>query len=105
MTGNAVESELEKGVFLAMSQGNWGFDTKQIRAGYDADLILLDFDRPNLIPCHSVYDNLVYSAHGSDVVMNMARGRVIYRNGAFFTIDLERVKQEIAAYAIPKLFG
>lgn len=77
----------------------------RIEAGWDADLILLDFDRPNLIPCHSVYDNLVYSARGCDVVMNMTRGRVIYRNGTFFTIDLEKVKREVAAYAVPKLFG
>ncbi len=82
-----------------------GRKTGQIRVGWDADLILLDFDRPNLIPCHSVYDNLAYSARGCDVVMNMTRGRVIYRNGTFFTIDLEKVKHEGAADAVPKLFG
>lgn len=79
--------------------------TGQIRAGCDADLILVDFDRPNLIPCHSVYDNLVFSARGCDVSMNMARGRVIYRNGDFLTLDLDRVKREVAEYAVPKIFG
>jgi 5-methylthioadenosine/S-adenosylhomocysteine deaminase len=82
-----------------------GRKTGCLRAGYDADLILVDFDRPNLIPCHSIYDNLVYSAHGCDVVMNMARGKVIYRNGDFLTIDLDRVKREVAEYAVPKIFG
>ena len=38
--------------------------------------------------------NLVYAAHGCDVVMNMCRGKVIYRNGDFLTIDIERVKRE-----------
>lgn len=82
-----------------------GRKTGQIRAGYGADLILVDFNQPNLIPCHSVYDNLVYSVHACDVVMNMARGKVIYRNGDFLTIDLDRVKREVAEYAVPKIFG
>jgi len=78
--------------------------TGKIEAGYVADLILVDFDRPHLTPCHDVISNLVYAAHGSDVVMNMARGKVIYQNGTFMTIDLERVKREVADYAMPLLF-
>ena len=56
-------------------------------------------------PCHSVLSNLAYAAHGSDVVMNMARGKVIYQDGEFKTIDLERVKREMADYALPLLFS
>jgi len=89
----------------ANGAGALGRKTGQIRAGYDADLILVDFNRPNLIPCHSIYDSLVYSAHGSDVAMNMARGKVIYKNGDFFTIDLDRVRHEVTEYAVPKIFG
>ena len=37
--------------------------------------------------------------------MNMARGRVIYKDGDFLTIDLEQVKREVANYAVPLLFG
>ena len=50
-------------------------------------------------------ENLVYAAQSSDVTMNMARGRVIYQNGEFLTIDLERVKKEVYQYAIPLIFG
>ena len=82
-----------------------GRKTGVIAPGYAADLILVDFDRPNLIPCHSVTDNLIYSATGRDVVMNMARGRVIYKDGTFFTLDLEQIKAEVASYAMPLLFG
>ena len=81
-----------------------GRKTGVIEAGYTADLILVDFSHLNLTPCHSVLSNLAYAAHGSDVVMNMARGRVIYRDGEFFTIDLERVRREVADYALPLLF-
>ena len=64
----------------------------------------MDFSRLNLTPCHSVISNLAYAAHGSDVVMNMARGKVIYEDGEFLTIDLERVRREVADYALPLLF-
>ena len=79
-------------------------NTGRIAAGCTADLILVDFDVPNLIPCHDAAENLVYSATGANVVMNMARGRVIYRNGEFLTLDLERIKDEVRRYALPLIF-
>ncbi len=81
-----------------------GRDTGRIEAGRTADLILVDFDAPNLIPCHDEAEDLAFSAHGSNVVMNMARGRVIYQNGAFLTLDLEKIKAEVKRYALPLLF-
>lgn len=82
-----------------------GRQTGRIAPGYLADLILVDFTRPHLTPCHSVMDNLVYAAHGSDVVMNMARGKIIYKDGTFLTLDLEKIQAEVKSYALPRLFG
>ena len=82
-----------------------GRKTGQIAPGYTADLILVDFSAPNLTPCHDVAENLVYAAHGSNVDMNMARGKVIYDKGEFFTLDLERIRYEVERYALPLLFG
>ena len=81
-----------------------GRNTGRIEAGRAADLILVDFDAPNLIPCHDPAENLVFSAHGANVCMNMARGRIIYQNGAFLTLDLDRIKAEVKQYALPLLF-
>jgi len=81
-----------------------GRNTGRIEAGRVADLILVDFDAPNLIPCHDEAENLVFSAHGSNVWMNMARGRVIYKNGDFLTLDLPRIKAEVRQYALPLIF-
>ena len=81
-----------------------GRRTGVIAQGYTADLILVDFSRLNLTPCHSVLSNLAYAAHGCDVRMNMARGKVIYQDGDFRTIDIDRVKREVADYALPLLF-
>jgi 5-methylthioadenosine/S-adenosylhomocysteine deaminase len=80
-------------------------DTGRIAPGNIADLILVDLTAPNMTPCHDVTENLVYSAHGSNVVMNMARGKVIYQNGAFLTLDLERIQAEVRQYALPLVFG
>ena len=82
-----------------------GRNTGVIAPGKDADLILVDFTHPNLIPCHDVEENLVFSARGSDVVMNMARGKVIYENGTFLTLDLERIRRQLEGYALPHIFG
>ena len=77
----------------------------RIASGLDADLILVDFDKPHLTPCHNPVSNLVYAARGSDVCMTLVRGRVLYENGEFTTIDWERVKRELADYAVDKVAG
>ncbi len=77
----------------------------RIKVGCEADLILVNFDTPNNFPCHDVIENLVYASRGCDVSMNMARGKVIYKDGEYFTIDLEQVKHEVTNYALPLIFG
>lgn len=79
-------------------------DTGALIPGYQADLIALDFDQPHLTPCHDAMENLVYSARGSDVVLNMVRGKILYRNGFFSTIDMDRMKYHLKD-ALPVLFG
>jgi 5-methylthioadenosine/S-adenosylhomocysteine deaminase len=79
-------------------------DAGRVAPGFVADLILVGFSAPNLTPCHDPVENLVFSAHPSNVVMNMARGQVIYENGEFFTLDLEKIRDEIETYALPHVF-
>ena len=80
-------------------------NTGVVAPGKVADLILVDFNRPNLVPCHDVEENLVFSARGGDVSMNMARGKIIYEKGEFFTLDLEKIRSEVEHYALPLIFG
>ena len=75
-----------------------------LQVGMDADLILVDFTAPHLMPCHNVLNGLVFSAKGGDVAMTMVRGKVLYQNGKFPTIDLSAVVEELVNEAIPKLF-
>ena len=77
----------------------------QIAVGMDADLILLDFNQPHLIPCHNLLSNLVYAASGHDVALTMVRGKILYCAGKYPTIDLNAVAQELHDYAIPTVFS
>ena len=75
-----------------------------IEVGMDADIALVDFSAPHLMPCHNVLNGLVCSAKGGDVAMTMVRGNILYQNGQFSTINLQEVVEELTTYAIPKLF-
>ncbi|MCI6012991.1 MAG: amidohydrolase [Firmicutes bacterium] len=77
----------------AESQGR--SDCGRIAEGCRADLIVLDIDQPNMHPVHNMVNNLVYSASGSDIVLTMADGKVLYRDGEYMTIDLERTLFEV----------
>ena len=74
-----------------------------LKEGMDADIVLVDFSAPHLMPCHDVMNGLVFCAKGGDVAMTMVRGKILYQNGQFPTIDLPFVVQEIMNYAIPRL--
>ena len=76
-----------------------------IKEGLDADLILLDFTAPHLMPCHDVTSHLVYAASGHDVCMTMVRGKILYANGKWTTIDLDAVVRDLAEHAMPTVFG
>lgn len=76
-----------------------------IKLGLDADLILLDFTQPHLMPCHNVMSHLAYCVNGHDVVMTMVRGKILYSAGKYHTIDLNAVVKEFADYVMPKMFG
>ena len=75
-----------------------------LQEGMDADIVLLDFSAPHLMPCHNVLNALLWSAKGGDVAMTMVRGKILYQNGRFPTIDLPKVVEELTTYAIPRLF-
>ncbi len=87
----------------AQAQGR-SAECGMLAVGMDADIALIDFSAPHLMPCHNVLNGLVWSAKGGDVAMTMVRGKILYQNGRFPTIDLQQVVEELTSYAIPKLF-
>ena len=75
-----------------------------LKVGYDASLIMLDTDAAHLQPVHDPLSTAVYSARGFDVCMTMVRGRVLYEDGTFHTIDLARIRHALKDRVMPVLF-
>ena len=75
----------------------------RIQEGYEADLILLDLDKPHLSPCYDPIGTVVYCAHASDVCMTMVQGNILYENGEFKTLDIEKVLAEARGYGVNKV--
>jgi 5-methylthioadenosine/S-adenosylhomocysteine deaminase len=48
-----------------------------IEKGKLADIILLDLNKPHILPLHNIYENIVYCAHDSDVDTTIINGRVV----------------------------
>lgn len=77
----------------ALSQGR--DDCGLIKEGFAADITVLDTDKPYYEPEHDMLSNIVYSAQGSDVVMTLCNGKVLYENGEYNTIDVEKARREV----------
>ena len=78
----------------ALAQGRE--DCGLLKEGFRADLCVLDVGGPSWCPANDVPTNVVYAGHGSDVVLTLCDGNVVYRDGVWPTIDLESVKAEVA---------
>ena len=66
-------------------------DCDVIDVGKKADLIVIDMHRPSMQPINNITKNLVYSG-GKDVVkMTMINGKILYDNGEFKNIDIEKI--------------
>ena len=71
------------------------FDTGELKVGMKADIIAVSLDKPHMFPAFDIPNILVYSAQGSDVIMTMVDGKILYENGEYTTIDAEKVRAEV----------
>ena len=74
----------------AKSQGR-AHESGMIKKGYDADILMIDFDNPRQTACYEPALNLAYSTSGRDVEMTICRGQVLYEKGEYKTIDIEKL--------------
>lgn len=72
----------------ALSQGR--NDCGLLKEGFKADIAVFNTDQIYMRPCHSLLNNLIYAASGTDVCLTMVDGRVLYEDGIFPTIDVEK---------------
>ncbi len=62
-----------------------------IETGKKADVILVDLDKPHLVPLSNPISHLVYSARGSDVDTVLVDGRVLMENRELRSLDQKEV--------------
>lgn len=66
----------------------------EVAAGQKADLTAIDIHRPHMTPVHNALGNVVYSAQSGDVWMTMVDGKILFKAGNYYTLDLERVIEQ-----------
>ncbi len=54
-----------------------GINAGSLEEGKLADIIIINLDKPNLIPMRNVVSNIVYSMNGSDVDTSIINGKVV----------------------------
>ena len=62
--------------------------------GKKADLIVIDLKRPSMQPIQNITKNLVYSGSKDCVKLTMVNGKILYENGDFPTLDIEKIYSE-----------
>lgn len=76
----------------ALAQGRQ--DTGDIVVGMRADLVMLRTDIETMTPGHDVLSDWLYSAGRDAVCMTVVDGRILFRDGEWTTLDMEKVKSE-----------
>lgn len=81
----------------AKSQGRE--DCGRIAAGCKADLLVLDISGPHMQPCYDLLNNIVYAASGRDICLTLSDSVIVYEEGAWPTIDIDKAKAETVTAA------
>lgn len=86
----------------ALSQGRE--DCGLLKEGFRADLCVMDVTGPQWCPMTAPSYNVVFAGDGSDVVLTMCDGEVVYDGATapesrFPSMDIERVKAEVSQRA------
>lgn len=97
---------VEQALSMAIEQGAkaLGLSSGRIEIGDDADLIVVDLNKPWYVPREKIKAHIVHAGCSLDVFATMVKGRWIYYDGKFPTIDEEYVFKKCEE-AIKRLIG
>jgi 5-methylthioadenosine/S-adenosylhomocysteine deaminase len=96
---SAMDAETVIEIATAGGADLLGIDAGRIEAGANADLAVVDLDRPHLTPAHDLVSHLVYAARGSDVRHTVCDGRVLMRDREVLSLEETEVVERAAKRA------
>jgi 5-methylthioadenosine/S-adenosylhomocysteine deaminase len=70
-----------------------------LEPGKQADIIIVDTEKPHMVPMYSPVSHLVYTAQGSDVRDVMVAGTILVRNRKLVTLDLEDILERLTRFS------
>jgi 5-methylthioadenosine/S-adenosylhomocysteine deaminase len=70
-------------------------NTGVLKAGNNADLIIINIDKPHLTPYYNAHALVAYSVQASDVESVMVGGKFLMEKGQIKTLDVEQITYEI----------
>ncbi len=68
-----------------------GLNAGEIKEGREADLVLINMDKPHWTPCYDPCSNLLYASLASDVDCVFVKGELIVEGGKHKKLELEKV--------------
>jgi 5-methylthioadenosine/S-adenosylhomocysteine deaminase len=86
-----AENALEMVTINAAKALNMEHEIGSLEAGKKADIILVDLNRPEMVPSVSIISNLVYSASGSVINTVIIDGKIVMNNREITTVDEQLV--------------
>ncbi len=90
-------------VWMATREGaailNLEEEIGSLEPGKRADMILIDLDKPHLVPVYDYYSHLAYSVKGSDVDTVIVDGAVLVEGGRLIHLDTREIMGIVRGYA------
>ncbi|MCL7476270.1 MAG: amidohydrolase family protein [Methanosarcinales archaeon] len=68
----------------------------QLKPGMLADIIIVDMQKPHLLPNNDLESHLVYAARGSDVRTTIVDGKVLMKDGIITSLDEKNIMEQTA---------
>ncbi|RLG55970.1 MAG: hypothetical protein DRN99_01105 [Thermoproteota archaeon] len=103
-TALTAQQALDMATIEAAKSIGLGYELGSIEPGKQADIIVVDFEKPHLKPLYNPVSHLVYAARAGDVKMVLVRGELLVQDGKLTRADLRDVIRE-AEYAAKRIVG
>lgn len=96
---SAVSAEMVSEMATRGGADALGFDAGVIAEGKKADLIVVDIEKPHLMPVHDLVSHIAYAVNGGDVRHTVCDGSVLMQDREVLTLDESEVVSSAVAQA------